>query len=194
MLFTGKNWAKESALGLLTPSFLLAFVMSAHCADAPADLIPKLKPVPACAALAAAAQSNQIDIGHIDSTSGTNALNPGDSAAVLVTFFQNGNQTQWLLYLEAVAPGPKDKTKKSTLKLTPGSGDPITFESEPTPAKLRLLGPFGINNTSPPPKHRVADTRISLEKDFLGLGLDQAAALALKWDQKQGALIEILVL
>ena len=180
MLFTGKNWAKESALGLLTPSFLLAFVMSAHCADAPADLIPKLKPVPACAALAAAAQSN--------------SLHPGDSAAVLVTFFQNGNQTQWLLYLEAVAPGPKDKTKKSTLKLTPGSGDPITFESEPTPAKLRLLGPFGINNTSPPPKHRVADTRISLEKDFLGLGLDQAAALALKWDQKQGALIEILVL
>jgi hypothetical protein len=187
MLSTGKKWVKESARGLLTQSFLLAFVISAHCADAPADLIPKLKQVPVCAALAAAAQSNQIAIGHIDSPSGTNTLHPGDSAAVLVTFFQKGNQTQWLLHLEAVAPDPKEKTKKSTLTLSQGSGDPITFESEPAPAKLRLLGPFAINNTSPPPKLRVADTRISLDKDFLGLGLDQAAALALRWDQTTNA-------
>ena len=137
--------------------------------------------------MAAATQSNQIAIGQIDSPSGTNALHPGDSAAVLVTFFQKEKQTQWLLYIEAVPPDPNEKPKKASIKMTPGPGNPIIFESEPAPAKLRLLGPFATNTKSVSSKPRVADARISLEKDFLSLGLDQAAALALKWDQTTNA-------
>ncbi len=169
--------------GLLAMFILFAVAGPAIGSDTPASLIAKLKPIPVNAALMAAAKSNAIPIGQIDSPSGTNTLHPGDSATVLVTFFQKEKQTQWLLYIEAVPPDPNEKPKKSSIKMTPGSKNPIIFESEPAPAKLRLLGPFATNTTSASPKSRVADTRILLEKDFLSLGLDQAAALALKWDQ-----------
>ena len=91
---------------------LYALMLQAHGADAPANVVPKLKPVPVCAALATAAKSNAIPIGQFDSPSNTNTLNPGDSATVLVTFFQKEKQTQWLLYIEAAPPDPKEKPKK----------------------------------------------------------------------------------
>ncbi|HXR04485.1 MAG TPA: hypothetical protein VN836_07240, partial [Verrucomicrobiae bacterium] len=130
-----------------------------------------------------AAQANHIPIGQIDPPSGTNTLHPSDSATVLVTFVQKTNQMQWLLYLEATAPDPKEKPEKTTVTLSSSFGEPATFESEPAPAQLRLLGPFAITNTSRPVKSRGKEARISLDKDFLGLGLDQAAALALRWEQ-----------
>ena len=183
MLSAGINPGKKSTRWQWLLSALFASVVSAHCADAFTNSIPKLKLVPPCPALVVAAQANQIPIGRIDPPSGTNVLQPGDSATVLVTFFQKGNQTQWLLYLEAVAADPKEKLNKSTLKLSPGSGEPIIFESEPAPAKMRLLGPVTVTNTSHPVKLQEKEARISLDKDFLGLGLDQAAALELRWNE-----------
>lgn len=184
MLSAGYNAGKKSACWQWLLSALFASVISAHCADAFTNFIPKLKPIPVCAALAAAARTNHIPIGHIDSPSGTNTLHPGDSATVLVTFFQKGNQTQWLLYIEATTPDPKAKTEKpTTLRLSLNSGGPMTFKSEPAPAQLRLLGPFAVTNASRTVKPHEEDARISLDRDFLGLGLDQAAALALRWNQ-----------
>jgi hypothetical protein len=183
MLLVGKNRVKVLGRWLLLHSLLFAAGISAHGADALTNLIPKLKPVPACAALLAVAQTNHIPIGQIDPPSGTDTLHPGDSATVLVTFVQKTNRMQWLLYVEATAPDPKEKPEKTTVTLSSSFGEPARFESEPAPAKLRLLGPFAVTNTSRPVKPREKDARISLDKDFLGLGLDQAAALALRWEQ-----------
>lgn len=166
---------------LLIASF--ASVFSAYCADAPTNYITKLKPVPACAVLVAAARASHIPIGQIDSPDGTNTLHPGDSATALVTFVEKTNRMQWLLYVEATAPDPKEKPKKTTVTVSWNFGNPVTFESEPAPAKLRLLGPFASTNISRPAKPREKDARIWLDKDFLGLGLDQGAALLLRWSQ-----------
>lgn len=176
----GENWVKTSWHWLLLQIFLFAVVIPAPCADVPANLPPKLKPIPACAALVTAAQANHIPIGQIDPPSGTNTLHPGDSVSVLVTFVQREKRMQWLLYLEATTPDPKKKAEKTTMTVSFGSGAPITFGSEPTPAELRLLGPFTIPNTSRAVKPMEKNARISLDRDFLGLGLDQGAALLLR--------------
>jgi hypothetical protein len=163
---------------------LLGFSLAAPCADAPAKLPPKLKPIPACPALVAAAKLNQIPIEGTDAASGTNGLRPGDSASVLVTFVQKKKQTQWLLYLEAATPDPaKPAAKPTRLVVHSSFGPPIKFESKPAPVKLQMLGPFGAAGWKKPPKSEVAQAQFSVNEDFLGLGLDQAAALLGRWSK-----------
>lgn len=184
MASTGTNSRRISALRQWLLIGLFAFATSAHGADVLTNSIPKLKPVPPCPALIMAAQARHIPIGQIDPPYGTNTLRPGDSATVLVTFVHKGDRIQWLLYVEATMPDPKKKPEKSWVTVSPDSGKPVKFESELAPAKLRLLGPFAMTNVSTPGKPHEKDARVLLDKSFLGLGLDKAAALVeLRWNQ-----------
>jgi len=177
------NSGGKSAHRQLLLTAFFASIISAHGADAPANSFPKLKPASPCPALVAVAQANHIPIGQIDPPDDANTLHAGDSATVLVTFVQKETQMQWLLYIEATTPDAKKPEEPTSLTLTPDSGEPVTFKSELAPAKLRLLGPFAVTNGSRPGKPQEKDAQISLDKDFLGLGLDQAAALGLHWHQ-----------
>jgi len=120
----------------------------------------------------------------MDACSGTNALRPGDSATVLVTFFQKKKQTQWLLYLEAATPDPAKATNKS-VTFTVGSafGPPMKFKSRPYPVKLRMFGPFVAAGSTKQPKWKETVAQFSVNEDFLALGMDQAAALLHRWSQ-----------
>ena len=162
---------------------LLWFALSAHCADAPAKLPLKLKPIPASQALVTAANLQQIPTEGMSPSSVTNTLSPGDSATVLVTFVQKAKQTQWLLFVEAAAPDPtKPAAKPSRFYVKSKFGPPMKFESKPVPVKLRMLGPYAAG-VARPPKAEDRTEKFFLNEGFLALGLDQAAAVLHRWGQ-----------
>ncbi len=170
---------------LLLLGILLLFIRTGPGAESPAKLPPKLKSIPACPALVTAANLNHLSMEGMDAASGTNGLRPGDAASVLVTFVQKKKQTQWLLHLEATAPDPtKPAEKPARFTVTSSFGPPMKFVSKPAPVKLEMHGPFGAAGWSRPPKSEVTRARFSLNEEFLGLGLDQSAALLYGWSKK----------
>jgi hypothetical protein len=119
-----------------------------------------------------------------DVSSGTNILHEGDSATILGAFVQRDTQIQWVLNVEAAAPDPKnDATNKEPPLTVNLFGTPITFESKPVPAKLRMLGPFSAGHSSNQLKAEEHHAQFSLNESFLGVGLDKAAAVI--WHRNQ---------
>ena len=185
MLSFKRHFGHALSLQLAVLTLLLGTVWSAAGAEPLAKRPLKLHPIPACPALVSAAQEHQFPIEGMDSACGTNRLRPGDAASILVTFVQKKKQTQWLLQVEAVAPDPAKRTEKpSKFEVTSSFAPPMTFESKPAPVKLRMLGPFGVAGWTKPPKSEVTRARFSVNEDFLGLGLDEAAALLSRWSTK----------
>jgi len=138
----------------------------------------KLAPVALCAAAVEAARTNNIPIEGIDPPGEAGSLHPGDSVTALITLFEKrGQKSQWLLYVEAVEPTAEEKARKP--KKPPvcyvGAGDKVEFAGARAPVSLRLLGPF-VDATNKAPKVENQKARITLEKGFLGIGLDEAAA------------------
>ena len=149
-----------------------------------AEKADKLKPIPACPALVTEANLKHIPIDGFDVRSKTNRLDAGDSASVLVTFFQKKKQMQWLLYLEAAALDPAKATNKPmTFTVRSAFGPPIKFKSKPYPVKLRMFGPYDVAGPAKQPKAKETAARFSVNEDFLALGLDQAAALLYRWSK-----------
>ena len=181
---SGKVFAAKRVLLSPLLMFLLAIGRQTFGADVPAELPSKLTPIPACAAVVAAAKEHQIALEGMASSVRTNALRPGDAASVLITFVEKKKQTQWLLEVEATTPDPKTSAAK-TNKFTVHSsfGPPMKFESKPAPVKLLMLGPYGAGGWKKPPKSEVAKAEVSLNEDFLALGMDQAAAAVLRWSR-----------
>ena len=163
----------------------LGLCLAAHGAEVADKISQKLKPIPAAPALVTAATLHHIPLeGMAPSSPGTNGLRPGDSASVLITFVEKKKQTQWILEVEATAPDPKKPAAKPA-KMTVRSsfGPPMKFESKPAPVKMQMLGPFGAAGWKKPPKSEIARAEFSLNEDFLGLGLDQAAAAVSRWSK-----------
>lgn len=163
------------------------FVISsgARCADAPATLPLKLRPVFTCPALARAAETNHIPIDGFDPSTNSKTLRPGDSATILGTLILKRNQAQWLLYIEATEPDPKKPNKPEKPMVVNLFGAPISFESKPVPAHLRMLGPFPMNGPSKQLKPQVRNEQFSLNESFLGLGLEQAAQVIYEKNQSR---------
>lgn len=172
---------------MLVLRWALTFVLSAGLlatrlsgAEAEPDFASKLAPVPPCAALAAAARAKQIPLEGIEPPGEAGRVDAGDSVTALVTLCEkHARRTQWLLYLEAVAPGPKDQSLKPAKPtvLYSGCGHKLEFASCPTPVTLHTIGPFlAAPAGRKPPKSQDASDRFNLDKGYLGLGLDRAAA------------------
>jgi hypothetical protein len=176
---TGRGFARR----LLSIIVLLVFIPAAYCAGVPGK--DKLNPIPVCSNLVTAANLNHIPMtGMSPPSGGTNALHPGDSATVLLSFVQKAKQTQWLLQVEATAPDPgKPAAKPSRFVVQSKFGPPMKFKSQPVPVNLRMLGPFGAAGFTKPPKPEDRTEKFLLNEGFLALGLDQAAALLHRWGQ-----------
>jgi hypothetical protein len=174
---------------LTLASALVSLVFPAFGAETPAKENPKLNQAATCAALVAAAQTNQIPIDQIGPWSDATALQPGDSVTFLGTFTEKKKQSQWLIYVKAAAPDPRQKPAKKPEPLVVNFFDsPITFQSKPVPAKLRMLGPFAADGTGKAPKQEKKDEEFALDENFLSLGLDQAAAALRHWSQATNTL------
>jgi len=163
---------------------LLGLCLATHGAEVADKISQKLKPIPAAPALVTAANLAHVPMEGMSPLSGTNGLRPGDSATVLITFVEKKKQTQWLLQVEATAPEPaKPAEKPAKITVSSSFGPPMKFESKPAPVKLQMLGPFGAAGWKKPPKSEVTKAQFSLNEDFLGLGMDQAAAAVFRWSR-----------
>lgn len=163
----------------LVPAFVvtLGFAVG-FCARAHGELDPKMEPTPPCPVLLEAAITNHIAMTQVDPPSTTNTLRDGDSATFLGTLVLKTNRTQWLLHVEAASLAPKDKlTIKPEPFVVHMFGTAMSFESKPVPAKLLMLGPFAVAETSKPLKSKKGIDSCWLDESFLGVGLDQAAAV-----------------
>lgn len=162
---------------LISAFALFAISSAGPGAEAQTALPAKLRPVSTCPALANAAETNHIPMTEVDPSTDSKTLRPGDSATILGTLILKKNQAQWVLYIEAAEPDPKKPTNHEKPMVVNLFGAPISFESKPVPATLRMLGPFPMTGSSKQLKARVLNEQFSLNESFLGLGLEQAAAV-----------------
>ncbi len=144
------------------------------------DATNELKFVPPCRALGAAARANHIPRPGFDAPLDGNALDPGDSATILVTQFEKGgHHSQWLIYLEVVPPTERERTAKPPppKSIYTTFGNKLEFASARAFVKVRTLGPFVEPEPNrQPPAVEDESARIALDTGFLGLGFDRAAA------------------
>jgi hypothetical protein len=109
------------------------------------------------------------------------AWSAGDSFTAVVTLEKKRQRTQWLLHLEASAPNGKRTNPPARMKMHSSAGNEWKFTSAPVPVRLRTLGPYDASDTKrKPPKATDKTTSFIVDKGFLGLGLDRAAAAVLR--------------
>lgn len=130
------------------------------------------------ASTAAFAKSNNIPLGKIDSLLTNDIVKPGDSVTVLVTLSHKTQQTQWLLHTQ-IAGEPQSSNGVMVIYNT--FGNKFEFPSHPTAVSLRTAGPF-VESARKTPKIFEERADFSLDKGFLGLGLDNAAAAVARLD------------
>jgi hypothetical protein len=139
--------------------------------------MPKFAAVAPFADLAAQAQALDIPLSGVDPAGEPGALDPGDSFTAIITFFEKGRRTQWLLFLRALpvdTNGAALKEPEQTV-LYSGRSNRFEFVSSPIPARLQTFGPFN-GKPGKSPKSRSQTKACILDKGYLSLGLDQAVA------------------
>ncbi len=179
------RFLRQTALSLLAGLLTLPLLGAEAGPDA-----SKLTPVPPCPALMAAAQAQHIPLDGIEPPGEPGRLKPGDSCTGLVTLSEKGGRrTQWLFYLSAVANAPKDagRNPPESLILYSGRSNRLQYASAPAWVLLRTLGPYVENGTSRDrAKPKDESVSFSLNKGFLGIGLDLAAATICRAEQING--------
>ena len=173
-------------LGLLLWRTLGLVSASAATEEAVPALVSRLAPVPPFPALLSAATANHIPLTQIDPLVKTNLIRPGDSFTALVALFsKRPERMQWLLYLEAVDPSPKERSDNPprTMVIYNTLGHKVEFVSTPAFVTLRTIGPFVEGETGKKPRNKTA--RFVLDQGFLGLELDRAAAALLRMRRSQ---------
>lgn len=126
------------------------------------------------------ARANKIPLTRIDSLLGDDVVKSGDSVTVLVTLVEKGQRSQWILFPQISGdPAPSN----GVMVIHNTFGNTFQFASHPTPVSLRTVGPFLEGTHS----GRVKDTKASLtlDKGYLGLGLDRAAAAVARLDSSK---------
>jgi len=171
--------------------FLSAFCFAGQLlgAESKPKVIPRLSPVVAFSNLTLVAERSHIPLGLIDPSSDDTLLNPGDSITTLVTLFEKGDRrTQWLIHLEATASALKVQSNKTSapMILYSSTGSKIQFDPVPAQVKLRILGPFPESEMRQrAPKVQDKTAEFSVDKGYLSLGLDRAAAIIAELKERQ---------
>jgi hypothetical protein len=154
--------------------------------DGPTNSVARLKAVPPCAPLIAAAQANHIPLDQIDPPADDDRLDPGDTVTALITLFEKGGRRQWLVYLEVVPPNAEERAQKPAPSMVLYSSFGGTQECVSVPAfvVVRTLGPFAESaKVGKPGKAPEKTARFALNKGFLSLGLHHAAAAFHRFQQ-----------
>ncbi len=167
----------ERAVGFL---WCLCVGLSVAGQDAAPRFISRLAAVAPLPALVETASANHIPLDQIDPSIETNGVMPGDSFTALVALYSKRPGMQWLLFLQAVQPTPKEQAENSprTMVIYNTLGHKLEFTSAPAFVALRTIGPFVEAETRK--KTKDVTTRFVLDRGFLGLGLEQAAAAILR--------------
>ena len=170
---------------LLIGAFLLMAGYSQ--AQTSTNLIAKLEPVPPFATTCAAAKTAGIPVTGIDPAAPGGALTPGDSVTGLITLHERKRHpTQWLVYFEVITNAVAAPAKPAhPMVVYTSTGNRFEFPKSKARMRVRTLGPFQEPNTrrrSTAFGNDVSDP-LSVNPDFLGIGLDRGAAAVLRWNQ-----------
>jgi hypothetical protein len=140
-------------------------------------------PARLCSMLVSRAETCSIPLEGIDPPAQTNELNPGDTITAVITLVEKDERrTYWLLYLRVLDDHGEPPSKPaSPMVLYSSRGTKLEFPSAPTRASLRTIGPFReVDAKKKPPAVRDQTDNFFLDKEFLGLGFDQAAAAIIR--------------
>ena len=177
------------ALALPFSAFLLPQLflpLHLYSAD-PAPNFAKLAAIAPGPALAAFAQTRNIPLKGLDAPGEPGRLSPGDSFTGLATLCEkSGRRTQWLLYLTTLRAAPRqasDKPAQPTVLYTAQSNR-LEFISSPARVDLLTAGPFLLNGSKPARRCEHAES-FKIDKGFLSLGLDRAAATIWRREQSK---------
>ena len=178
------SWPCRQRAALVLLAFLVA---SSSFGAEPGPDLSKLTPVPPCPALVAAAQARDIPLDEIEPSGEPGRFKPGDSCTGLVTLYEKGGRkTQWLFHLTALAGAPKETGRNTPgpLVLYSGRSNRLEYTAAPARVQLRTLGPYVESGTSRDrAKPKDESVSFSLNKGFLGIGLDLAAATICRAEQ-----------
>jgi hypothetical protein len=172
------NFRQGWLIGVALLLFLAAlFATACLRAAATSPDVTKFTDVPPFADLAAQAQTQKIPLSGIDPPGKPGVLEPGDSFLAIVTLFEKGKRTQWLLFLRVLPSKPNEPSNKAreAMVLYSGRSNRFEFASSPVPARLQTVGPF-TGKSFKPVKSKEQSKDFVLDKGYLGLGLDQAVA------------------
>lgn len=160
--------------------FLIFLAAQVHAAQFTPPDMTKFKAVPPFPSLVTAAQERHIPLDRIDLPTNADTLNPGDSITALVTQNESKNRrSQWLIYLQVVSPDAAEiKTNApKPMVIYTSFGGKHEFASSSAVVTVRTLGPFVEPDAhGSPPMVQDKTTRFTLDKGFLSLGFDDAAA------------------
>jgi hypothetical protein len=161
--------------------FLTTAITAANFGTDASQRVVGVKEFPSTAAFA---KSNGIPLGNIDPLLTNDIVKPGDSVTVLVTLTEKNQRSQWLLHTQiAGEPAPSN----GVMVIHNTFGHKFEFTSHPTSVALRTVGPFVEGKTA---KLNEEMANLTLDKGFLGLGLDNAAAAVARLDltkKRQGS-------
>jgi len=136
------------------------------------------------APLIAAARTNNIPLEQMDPPVETDIITPGDSITTLITLCKKDAQpVQWLVFLQAVEPDLTNQPVKPSAPMVMYSscGNRLEFVSSPAFVTVRTLGPLSeAGSRKPQSKSQDKSVRLALDKGFLSIGFDQAAAIILR--------------
>ena len=164
-----------SVVGLMVFLYLCLAVSAQEAAPGFVSRLTAVAPLPV---LAEAAKLNQIPLVQIDPRVETNRFLPGDSFTAVVTLFSKGTRMQWLLFLQALKPTPKEQAQNPprSMVLHNTLGHKLEFLSTPAFVTLRTIGPYVEGETGQRPKDKT--TRFVLDQGFLvGVQLLQCLVL-----------------
>ena len=135
----------------------------------------------------AAAHARQIPLNGIEPPGEPGRLNPRDSCTGLVTLCEkNGRRTQWLFHLTVLPNSAPEAPRHPSgpLILYSGRSNKLEYASAPASVRLRTLGPYaeaGAAHGRTRPKDE--SLTFSVNKGFLGIGLDLAAETICRAEQ-----------
>lgn len=121
---------------------------------------------------------------HIHQQTEGGGLEPGDCVTALITMFEKRKRSQWIIYLEAVAPNAEESARKPRTPMVLYSSFGATQKciSIPAPVVVRTIGPF-VESSKRGTKAPEKRARFALDEGFLKLGLHHAAAVFFRLEQ-----------
>jgi hypothetical protein len=132
------------------------------------------------AATVRSAETKDILCTQIDDLNANDVIQEGDSVTVLITLTEKGGeQRQWLLHTHVTAA--PSTNGQGGMVIYNNFGHKFEFPSTPTPVTLRTVGPFIADPVAGREQKIHDDTaHFDLDKGYLGLGLDRAAAASVR--------------
>lgn len=135
----------------------------------------------------AAAREGGLKLEGMDPAPAREAMNPGDSVSVLVSWSNGPERKQWLFVLTMEEPTAKEKMRPhDRARMYASSGHEFRFDGGRAGIRMAMVGPVTPTTTAGS-GIAIRHQRILVDSDFLALGLERAPAMWLRARARKAA-------